>query len=161
MKKLFCIVITLAVAVSVYASDFTRFFPYLIDIEGWMAADAQGGVIELPEGERIVTASRDYMKRSSRLRVMVMDGSAAVWKAVQEDGADNVTSVGTIEGFSVYKTINPSAKAGYIVVPLMRNYSGGGVSRIATFEFSGLGEGEAEDTASMFDWQGMADNVSF
>jgi len=112
--------------------SFTRFFPFLIDLQGWTGEKPDGMSMELPNNN-MVTAKREYERGAARLTAQIVIGPAAQGAlAVTHTGmkietGDSRISTSTIDGLPVTRT----------------------------FTFNGISDDEALTLAKKFDWKAM------
>ena len=132
---------------------FQRFFPFLVDLDGWQGKKPDGLSMEMP-GNSMITATREYQRGPSRIHVQILFGPAAKGVlAMAQTGMNIETSDGrmhssTIDGMPVSQTINFKDKSGAIIVAL-------GQSGAFNFAFNGLAEDEALTLAKKFDWKAI------
>src|ERR1700735_827349 len=73
---------------------FQRFFPFLVDVEGWQGKKPDGLSMELP-GNTMITATREYQRGPARFHAQVLVGPAAKGAlAVAQSGMKIETSDG-------------------------------------------------------------------
>jgi len=132
---------------------FRRFYPFLIDLQGWTGKSPDGFTLEMP-GNSMTTASREYRRGDARFSAQVVTGPAAeraltaVQAPVNIETGDAHMRTGAVDGLPVARTYTVHDKAGTVLV---------GLSTTAMFSisFSGLGEDEALMLAKQFDWKGI------
>jgi hypothetical protein len=133
--------------------SFQRFFPFLVDIDGWQGKKPDGISMELP-GNTMITATREYQRGPARFHAQVLIGAAAKGAlAVAQSGmkietSDGRMSTAAIDGFQVTRTFNFKDKSGAILIAL----GGNGVLSIS---FNGIADDEALAIAKKFDWKAI------
>jgi hypothetical protein len=55
---------------------FQRFFPFLVDLDGWQGKKPDGISMEIP-GNTMITATREYQRGPARFHAQVLVGAAA------------------------------------------------------------------------------------
>jgi hypothetical protein len=74
--------------------SFQRFFPFLVDLDGWQGKKPDGISMELP-GNTMITATREYQRGPARFHAQVLVGAAAKGAlAVAQSGMKIETSDG-------------------------------------------------------------------
>jgi hypothetical protein len=132
---------------------FARFFPFLIELDGWQGKKPDGVSMEMP-GNNMITATREYERGPARVHAQVLVGAAARGAlAVAQTGMKLETSEGrmntsTIDGFQVTRTFNFKDKSGAILVAL-------GTNAMLSFSFNGIPDDEALTLAKKFDWKAI------
>lgn len=156
--------LVLAVAVSIAAwallapavhaqETFRRFYPFLIDLQGWNGKEPDGFAVEM-HGTNMATASREYLRGNVRLSAQVVTGPAAqgalatTRTAVDIETGDAHMRTSTIDGLPVAQTYTVHDKSGTVLVAL-------GSSAMFSISFKGLGEDEALTLARQFDWKAI------
>jgi hypothetical protein len=132
---------------------FRKFFPFLIDLDGWEGHTPDGMSMEMGNSS-ILTATREYRRGPARVNVGVVMGPAAAGAlAASASGMNIETSEGhmltsTIDSFTVIRTYNIKEKSGAVLVKL-------GPTSMFSFSYNGLTEDEAMPLAKRFDWKGI------
>jgi hypothetical protein len=132
---------------------FQRFFPFLVDLDGWQGKKPDGISMEIP-GNTMITATREYQRGPARFHAQVLVGAAAKGAlAVAQSGMKIETSEGRmssspIDGFQVTRTFNFKDKSGAILVAL-------GDNSVFSISFNGLADDEALGIAKKFDWKAI------
>jgi hypothetical protein len=132
---------------------FQRFFPFLIDLDGWQGKKPDGIAMEMT-GSSMVTATREYQRGGARLHAQILIGPAAQGAlAATQAGMNIETSDGrmntsTIDGFAVTRSFTFKDKSGAIIVGLGKN----GVFNVS---FNGIPDDEALMLAKKFDWKAI------
>ncbi len=133
--------------------SFRRFYPLLIDLQGWSGKEPDGFALEMP-GNTMTTASREYRRGTVRLSAQVVTGPAAkgalatTQTAVDIETGDAHMRTSTIDGLPVAQTYTMHDKSGTVLVAL-------GTSAMFSISFTGLGEDEALALARQFDWKAI------
>jgi len=132
---------------------FARFFPFLLDLDGWQGKKPDGVSLEMP-GNSMVTATREYQRGPARLHAQILFGPVAQGiVATTKTGMNIETSEGrmntsTIDGMTVTRTFNFKDKSGAILVAL-------GPNGAFSFSFNGVPDDEALTIAKKFDWKAI------
>lgn len=132
---------------------FQRFFPFLVDLDGWQGKKPDGVSMEMP-GNSMVTATREYQRGAARLHAQVLIGPAAQGAlATTQAGMNIETSEGrmntsTIDGQRVTRSFNFKDKSGAILVAL-------GPNAMFSVSFNGIPDDEALMLAKKFDWKAI------
>jgi hypothetical protein len=132
---------------------FRKFFPFLIDLDGWEGHTPDGMSMEMGSSS-MLTATREYRRGPARVNVGVVMGPAAVGAlAASQAGMNIETSEGhmltsTIDSFTVIRTYNIKEKSGAVLVKLSP-------TAMFSFSYNGLSEDEAMPLAKRFDWKGI------
>jgi len=132
---------------------FQRYFPFLIDLDGWQGKKPDGVAMEMP-GNSMITASREYQRGAARLHAQILFGIAAKGAlAATQTGLNIETSDGrmqtsAIDGMTVTRTFNFKDKSGAILVAL-------GASGLLSVSFNGISDDEALTLAKKFDWKAI------
>jgi hypothetical protein len=132
---------------------FRRFFPFLIDLDGWQGKTPDGMSMAMGN-TNMLTATREYQNGSARLHAAVVMGPAATGAlAAALSGMNIETTEGhlitsTIDGFTVIRTFSTKEKSGAVLVKL-------GPSAMFSFSYNGLTEDEAMPLVKKFDWKGI------
>jgi len=132
---------------------FRRFFPFLVDLDGWHGKTPDGMSMAMGS-TNMLTATREYENGGARLHATVVIGPAAVGAlAASQSGINIETAEGhmissTIDGFTVIKTFSTREKSGALLVKL-------GDSAMFSLSYSGLTEDEALPLAKKFDWKAI------
>jgi hypothetical protein len=132
---------------------FQRFFPLLVDLDGWQSKKPDGMSMEMP-GNSMITATREYQRGAARFHAQVLVGPAAKGAlAVTQTGMKIETGEGRmgtspIDGFQVTRTFNFKDKSGAILVAL-------GGDSVFSISFNGIAEDEALGLAKKFDWKAI------
>jgi hypothetical protein len=132
---------------------FRKFFPFLIDLDGWQGHTPDGMSMEMGNNS-MLTATREYQRGAARVNVGVVMGPAAIGAlAASQSGMNIETSEGhmitsTVDGFTVIKTYTSKEKSGAVLVKL-------GPSAMFSFAYNGLTEDEAVPLAKKFDWKAI------
>src|SRR5262249_1715216 len=125
-----------------------RFFPLLVDLQGWTGRKPDGVAMETP-GNSMVTASREYERSGARLSAQLLFGPAAqgalaaTRTGVKIETGDARMGTSTVDGVPVTRTFTISNKSGAILVPL-------GTSGVFTVSFNGIDDEEALSLARKF-----------
>lgn len=134
--------------------SFQRYFPFLVDLDGWQGKKPDGVSMEMP-GNSIITVTREYQRGAARLHAQILFGAAAKGAlAAMQTGMNIETSDGrmnmsTIDGMTVTRSFNFKDKSGAIIVAL-------GTSGILSVSFNGIADDEALMLAKKFDWKAIA-----
>ncbi len=132
---------------------FRKFFPFLVDLDGWQGRTPDGMSMEMGNNS-ILTATREYHRDAAHITVAVVIGPAAAGAlAAGLSGINVETSEGhmltsTIDGFTVTRTFTIKEKSGAILVKV-------GPSAMFNLSYNGLTEDEAMGLAKRFDWKGI------
>lgn len=132
---------------------FQRYFPFLVDLDGWQGKKPDGVSMEMP-GNSMITATREYQRGAARLHAQILFGMAAKGAlAATQTGMNIETSDGrmntsTIDGMTVTRTFNFKDKSGAILVAL-------GTSGLLSVSFNGIPDDEALTLAKKFDWKAI------
>jgi len=132
---------------------FARYFPFLVDLDGWQGKKPDGVSMEMP-GNSMITATREYQRGPARLHAQILFGPAAQGiVATTKTGMNIETSEGrmntsTIDGMTVARTFNFKDKSGAILVAL-------GPNGAFSFSFNGVPDDEALALAKRFDWKAI------
>jgi hypothetical protein len=132
---------------------FARFFPFLVDLEGWQGKKPDGVSMEIP-GNSMVTAGREYQRGAARLHAQILIGPVAQGAlATTQTGMNIETSDGrvntsTIDGMRVTRTFAFKEKSGAILVAL-------GTNGVFSVSFTGIPDDEALTLAKKFDWKAI------
>jgi hypothetical protein len=132
---------------------FARFFPLLVDLDGWQGKKPDGVSMEMP-GNNMITATREYQRGSARLHVQILIGPAAQGAlAMTQSGMNVETTDGRmntsmIDGLHVTRSFNFKDKSGAILVAL-------GPSSLLSVSFNGIPDEEALTLAKKFDWKAI------
>jgi hypothetical protein len=132
---------------------FRRFFPFLVDLDGWQGKTPDGMSMAMGN-TNMLTATREYERGSARLHAAVVMGPAATGAlAASQSGMNIETTEGhlitsTIDGFTVVRTFNTKEKSGAVLVKL-------GPSAMFSFSYERLTEDEAMPLAKKFDWKAI------
>ena len=139
---------------SAYADQaFQRFFPLLVDLDGWQGKKPDGVSMEMP-GNSMITATREYQRGPARFHAQVLVGAAAKGAlAVAQTGmkietSDGRMSTSPIDGFQVTRTFNFKDKSGAILIAL-------GSNSVFSVSFNGIADDEALGIAKKFDWKAI------
>jgi hypothetical protein len=129
---------------------FQKFFPFLVDLDGWQGKKPDGISMEIP-GNAMITATREYQ---ARFHAQVLVGAAAKGAlAIAQTGmkietSDGRMSTSAIDGFQVTRTFNLKDKSGAILIGL-------GGNSVFSVSFNGITDDEALAIAKKFDWKAM------
>lgn len=132
---------------------FQRFFPLLVDLDGWQGKKPDGISMEMP-GNSMITATREYQRGPARFHAQVLVGAAAKGAlAVAQTGmkietSDGRMSTSPIDGFQVTRTFNFKDKSGAILIAL-------GSNSVFSVSFDGIADDEALGIAKKFDWKAI------
>ena len=132
---------------------FQRFFPLLVDLDGWQGKKPDGIAMEMP-GNSMITATREYQRGPARFHAQVLVGAAAKGAlAVAQTGmkietSDGRMSTSPIDGFQVTRTFNFKDKSGAILIAL-------GSNSVFSVSFDGIADDEALGIAKKFDWKAI------
>jgi hypothetical protein len=133
--------------------SFQRFFPLLVDLQGWKGNKPDGVSMQIP-GSSMITATREYQRGTARLNAQVLMGPpaqgavAAGNSGVKVETSDARMSTSTIDGMQVTRTFTISDKSGALIVAL-------GASAVFMLSFEGVAEDEALTLARKFDWKAI------
>jgi hypothetical protein len=132
---------------------FRKFFPFLIDLDGWEGHTPDGMSMEMGSNS-MLTATREYHRGPARLDVGVVMGPAAIATLAAGQSAMNIETTeghmitSTVDGFTVIRTFAIKEKTGAVMVKL-------GPTAVFSFSYHGLTEDEAMPLAKRFDWKGI------
>jgi len=132
---------------------FRRFFPFLIDLDGWQGKKPDGISMEMP-GNTMITATREYQRGPARFHAQVLVGAAAKGAlAIAQTGMKIETSEGrmstsAVDGYQVTRTFNFKDKSGAILIAL-------GSNSVFSVSFNGIADDEALGIAKKFDWKAI------
>ena len=132
---------------------FQRYFPFLVDLDGWQGKKPDGVSMEMP-GNSMITATREYQRGTARLHAQILFGAVALGAlAMTKTGMNIETSDGrmntsTIDGMTVTRTVNFKDKSGAILVALNTN-------GLLSVSFNGIPDDEALTLAKKFDWKAI------
>jgi hypothetical protein len=132
---------------------FRKFFPFLIDLDGWQGRTPDGMSMEMGNSS-MLTATREYQRGAAHLNIGIVMGPAAAGALAASQSAMNIeTSEGhmitsTIDSFTVIRTFNIKEKSGAVLVKL-------GPTAMFSFSYNGLTEDEAVPLAKKFDWKAI------
>jgi hypothetical protein len=132
---------------------FQRYFPFLVDLDGWQGKKPDGVSMEMP-GNSMITAAREYQRGAAHLHAQILFGMAAKGAlAATQTGMNIETSDGrmntsTIDGMTVTRTFNFKDKSGAILVAL-------GANGLLSVSFNGIPDDEALTLAKKFDWKAI------
>jgi hypothetical protein len=132
---------------------FQRFFPLLVDLDGWQGKKPDGMSMEMSNSST-TTATRDYQHGAAQLHAGVIIGAAAVGELAATAANLNIeTSDGhmitsKIDGLAVTKSFNIKQKSGAILIAL-------GASAMFSLSHNGITEDEAVTLAEKFDWKAL------
>jgi hypothetical protein len=132
---------------------FQRFYPFLIDLQGWTGKKPEGFTVEMP-GNSMTTASREYRRGDARFSAQVVTGPAAQGALTVVNGPVNIETgdahmrTGAIDGLATARTYTVHDKSGTVLVALSP-------SAMFSISFRGLGEDEALVLAKQFNWKGI------
>jgi hypothetical protein len=104
---------------------FRRFFPFLVDLDGWEGHTPDGMSMEMGNSS-MLTATREYRRGPARVNVGVVMGPAAVGALAAGAAGMNIETTeghmitSTIDGFTVIRTYNIKEKSGAVMVKLAR-----------------------------------------
>jgi len=135
------------------AQSFQRFFPLLVELQGWKGGKPDGAAVEIP-GNSMVTASREYRRGDARLDANVILGPAAqgaltsIQSGMKVETSDARMSTTTIDDLPVARTFNIKERSGAVLVGI-------GASAVFTLSFNGIDDDEALTLARKFDWKAM------
>jgi len=132
---------------------FTRFIPFLVELDGWQGKKPNGMSMEIP-GNSMITATREYRRDAARLAASIVVGAAAqgalaaAKSGMNIETSDGRMSTSTIDGLPVTRTFNFKDKSGTILVALSTN---------AMFNLSnkGIADDEALALAKKFNWKAI------
>ncbi len=133
---------------------FQRYFPFLVDLDGWQGKKPDGVSMEMP-GNSMITATREYQRGAARLHAQILFGMAAKGAlAAMQTGMNIETSDGrmntsTIDGMKVTRSFNFKDKSGAILVAL-------GTSGMLSVSFNGIPDDEGLMLAKKFNWKAIA-----
>lgn len=132
---------------------FQRFFPFLVDLDGWQGQKPDGMSMEMTDS-KMITATREYQRGPARLQAQVIVGApaeqalAAFSAVVNIETSDERMSSSTIDGLQVTRTFTKKDKSGTILVAL-------GTRGLFSLTFEGIGDDDALKLAKRFDWKAM------
>ena len=132
---------------------FQRFFPFLVDLDGWQGKKPDGISMEMP-GNTMITATREYQRGPARFHAQVLVGAAAKGAlAIAQTGMKIETSEGrmstsAVDGFQVTRTFNFKDKSGAILIAL-------GSNSVFSVSFNGIADDDALGIAKKFDWKAI------
>jgi hypothetical protein len=132
---------------------FRRFFPFLVDLDGWEGHTPDGMSMEMGNSS-MLTATREYRRGPARVNVGVVMGPAAVGALAAGAAGMNIETTeghmitSTIDGFTVIRTYNIKEKSGAVMVKLAP-------TAMFSFSYNGLTEDEAMPLSKKFDWKGI------
>ena len=104
--------------------SFQRFFPLLVDLQGWKGNKPDGISMEMPDNNKVVTTTREYERGEARLNAQIIIGAAAQGAleatnpGMKIETSDARMSTSTIDGFQATRTFTISDKSGSIIVAL-------------------------------------------
>jgi hypothetical protein len=133
--------------------EYERFFPFLVDLEGWSGDAPHGLDLEVP-GADVLSAAREYRRGAARLNVEVVAGptaqgvTAATAANVNIEAGDTRMRTATIDGLAVARSFTAHDRTGVIMVAL-------GANAMFSVVFDGVGEDEALELAQRFDWKAI------
>ena len=132
---------------------FQRFFPFLVELDGWQGKKPEGIAMEMT-GNSMITATREYQRGAARLHAQILVGPAAqgalaaTQTGMNIETGDGRMNTSTIDGFVVTRSFNFKDKSGAIIVALGKN----GVFNVS---FNGIPDDEALTLAKKFDWKAI------
>ena len=132
---------------------FQRFFPFLIDVDGWEGKKPDGLSMDMP-GNSMITATRDYKRGPSQFTAQIIVGPVAkgvlatIGQGMNIETSDGRIKSSTIDGRKVMLTFAVKDKSGAVMVALDDN-------RVLNVTFKGLESDEAMELAQKFDWKGI------
>lgn len=132
---------------------FQRFFPFLVELDGWQGQKPDGMAMEMTDN-KMITATREYVRGPAHLQAQVIIGApaeqalAAFSAVVNIETSDERMSSSTIDGMQVTRTFTKKDKSGSILVAL-------GTRGLFGLTFEGLGDDDAFKLAKKFDWKAM------
>jgi hypothetical protein len=135
------------------AEEYERFFPFLVELEGWSGDAPHGLDLEVP-GASFLSAAREYRRDVARLNVSVVTGptaqgvTAATAANVDVEAGDTRMRTATIAGLPVARSFTAHDRTGVIMVAL-------GPTAMFSVVFDGVGEDEALALAQRFDWKAI------
>ncbi len=135
------------------AQSFQRFYPFLVELQGWTANKPDGMAMDMP-GNSMITATREYRRGDARLNAQIVTGPAAQGAAAATQSNVNIETAeahmrtATIDGLPVARSYTVKDKSGVILVAL-------GAKAMFSMSFTGIGEDEALAIAKQFDWKGI------
>ena len=133
--------------------SFQRFFPLLVDLQGWKGNKPDGISMEMP-GNSMITATREYERGPARLNAQVIAGAAAqgmlaaTQTGLKIETGDSRLSTSAVDGFQVTRTYTISSKSGAIIVALGNN-------ALFNVSFNGIDDTEALAQARKFNWKAI------
>ena len=160
-RRAICVAFTAVPAAALFQATmaraqqaFQRYFPFLVDLDGWQGKKPDGVAMEMT-GNSMITATREYQRGAARLHAAIlfgMDAKGAL--AATQTGMNIETSDGrmntlTIDGMTVTRSFNFKDKSGAILVAL-------GTSGIFSVSFNGIPDDEALMLPKKFDWKAIA-----
>lgn len=132
---------------------FQRFFPFLVELEGWQGGKPEGMSMEAAES-KMITATREYERSPARLQAQVIIGPpaeqalAAFSAVVNIETSDERMSSSTIDGMPVTRTFTKKDNSGTILVAL-------GKRGLFSLTFEGIADDDALKLARKFDWKAL------
>jgi hypothetical protein len=132
---------------------FRKFFPFLIDLDGWQGHTPDGMSMEMGNTS-MLTAAREYHRGAAHIGVGVVIGPAAAGalaaglNGMNIDTTEGHVITSTMDSFTVVRTFTIKEKSGVVLVRL-------GPSATFNFTYSGLTEDEAMPLAKKFDWKAI------
>jgi hypothetical protein len=132
---------------------FQRFFPFLVDLDGWQAKKPDGMSMEMP-GNSMITATREYQRGPARLHAQILFGAAAkgvlatIQTGMNIETTDGRMNTLTIDGMRATRTFNFKDKSGAILIAL-------GDNGVFSFSFNGIPDDEGLALAKKFDWKAI------
>ncbi|HLH92842.1 MAG TPA: hypothetical protein VKX28_30830 [Xanthobacteraceae bacterium] len=132
---------------------FERFYPFLVDLQGWTAKKPDGMAMQMG-GMSMLTASREYERADARIHVGILTGPPAqgglamIQAGMKIDTADSHMSTDMVDGLKLARTYTTKDRSGAIMVGLADN-------ALFSFSFNKLAEDEAFTLARKFDWKGI------
>lgn len=132
---------------------FQRFFPFLIDLDGWQGNKPEGVSMQAT-GTSMITATREYHRSPARLQAQVLIGPAAQGALAVTTGGMNIETTegrmntSSIDGLQVSRTFNFKQKSGAVIVALATD-------AMFSMSFNGIADDEALTLARKFDWKAI------
>jgi hypothetical protein len=135
------------------AQSFQRFFPLLVELQGWKGGKPDGAAVEIA-GHSMVTATREYRRGEARVNAQVILGPAAqgaltsIQSGLKIETSDARMSTSTIDGLPVARTFTIKDKSGAVLVAI-------GDSAVFSLSFNGIDDDEGLTLARKFDWKAL------
>jgi hypothetical protein len=149
------------------AASYDSLLPLLLDLPGWDAEPADGADASV-QGMRTVTVYRNYESGDRRFEVNLLLGTQAgmTWMPNYQEGfrietPEGLMEVKRIAGFLLYYTFEQASNSGGMVVLIKEAApSNPNTGAVFTISFEGLPLDEALNTAQLFNWAEMKEQVA-